>query len=206
MKFLRVSPRSGHYKGRPILRREVEEAQKHTRSGAEAARYLGVSYNTYKKYSKLYKLFEGHKNPAGKGVPKSGMSGHKYPLKDILAGKHPTYNIKLLRERLIKSGIFDEKCMECGFGERRVTDYKVPLMLVFLDGDRTNHRMENLALLCYNCAYLTVGELNRINPKKIRTLSEVDDEAVSAEPGEFDLSEDEMKKAIEEAKNELEIG
>lgn len=204
MKFLRVNPRHGNYMGRPILRREIEEAQQNTRSGAEAARYLGVSYNTYKKYSKLYGIFEQHKNPSGKGIPKSGMAGHKYPLEEILEGKHPTYNVKLLRERLIKSGMFDEKCMLCGFEERRITDYKVPLMLVFKDGDRTNHKLENLMLLCYNCAYLTVGELNRINPMKVRTLREIDDEAVSSKDEEYDMSEDEMKAAIEEAKKELE--
>jgi len=204
MKFLRVKPRTGKYVARPILRREIEEAQEHTRSGAEAARYLGVSYNTYKKYAKMYELFEQHKNPSGKGIPKSGMGGHKYPLRDILEGKHPTYNIAKLRERLIKSGTFEEACMLCGFSERRMTDYKVPLMLVFKDGDRTNHKLENLMLLCYNCAYLTVGELNRVNPKKVKTLSEISDMAVGGGEEEYDLSEEEMSAAIEEAKKELE--
>ena len=30
-------------------------------------------------------------------------------------------------------------CDECGFEERRVVDYSVPLLLDWKDGDRTNH-------------------------------------------------------------------
>ncbi len=203
MKFLRVRRSSG-YITRPILRREIEEAHAHTRSGAEAARYLGVAYNTYKKYAKLYDMFEEHINPSGKGIPKSGIKGHKYPLDDILNGEHPTYNLKLLKERLIRSGYFDEECMVCGFNERRITDYKVPLMLAFKDGDKTNHLRENILLLCFNCAYLTIGELNRINPMRINQLSEVDETTVAGPDEEFELSEEEMKEVIEEARQEME--
>ena len=36
----------------PLLQAEIEDAQKKARSAMEAARLLGVSYNTYKKYAK----------------------------------------------------------------------------------------------------------------------------------------------------------
>ena len=127
----------------------------------------------------------------------------KYPLDDILAGKHPTYNLKLLKARLIKSGYFDEACMICGFDERRITDYKVPLMLAFKDGDRTNHNRDNILLLCFNCTYLTIGELNRVNPMKINTLSRIDETVVTGAGEEYDLSEEDMKAAILEARQEL---
>ena len=57
-----------------LLKSKVLYAMENSKSNAEAARFLRVSYLTYKKYAKLYKdeelgktLFELHKNKAGKG-------------------------------------------------------------------------------------------------------------------------------------------
>ena len=52
-----------------------------------------------------------------------------------------------------------EKCNCCGFEERRVTDHKVPLVLDFIDGNRRNHKHENLRMLCFNCSFLINGNL-----------------------------------------------
>ena len=43
---------------RPLLESEIKDAQSKSRSAFEAARLLEVSYNTYKKYAKLYGIFE----------------------------------------------------------------------------------------------------------------------------------------------------
>ena len=48
---------------RPLLESEIKSAQEKSRSAFEAARTLGVSYNTYKKYAQLYGIFENLKNP-----------------------------------------------------------------------------------------------------------------------------------------------
>ena len=42
---------------RPLLESEIKAAQEKSRSAFEAARSLGVSYNTYKKYAQLYGIF-----------------------------------------------------------------------------------------------------------------------------------------------------
>jgi hypothetical protein len=42
----------------------------------------------------------------------------------------------------------------CGFSEKRLTDSKMPLLLVFQDGNMKNHKLENLKILCYNCSFL----------------------------------------------------
>jgi len=193
-------------RGKPLLKRDIELAQSKTKSAAGAARYLGVSYNTYKKYAKMYGIHERHLNPGGKGIPKNADAGTRIPLSDILDGKHPSYNIKMLKNRLIKSGLFDEECAMCGFNERRVTDYKMPLILVFKDGDRSNHALENMDLLCFNCAFLTVGEINNINVIKVKNLSEIgyDDGGAYSERDDIDLEDDEISQVIAEAKQELE--
>lgn len=142
----------------PILRSDIERAQAQTNSNAAAARFLGVSYKRYKQYAELYGLFAGHLNIAGKGVEK-GFSKRptSIPLRDILANKHPRYSLSKLKNRLLARGKLREHCALCGFDEQRVTDKKVPLMLSFKDGDRTNMALENLQLLCYNCMFLTTG-------------------------------------------------
>jgi len=146
-----------------LLQAQIEAAMSVTNSNAEAARYLRVSYDTYKKYSKLYKdlegisLFEKHKNQQGKGIAKLNKGEKaKYPLDEILDGQHPSYPPNRLKRRVIRECILEEKCDNCDFEERRITDLTVPVLLDYIDGDTTNHKKENLRLLCYNCYYLMV--------------------------------------------------
>lgn len=149
---------------KPLLESEIREVQKRARSAAEAARLLDVSYNTYKKYARLYGIFEDLKNPAGLGIKKGSSVKVMASLDDILEGKHPNYPIWKLKKRLLLNGYMEEKCNNCGFEERRLTDHRVPLVLDFLDGDRTNHKYENLRMLCFNCSFLINGNLT--GPKK----------------------------------------
>ena len=51
-----------------------------------------------------------------------------------------------------------EKC-NCWFRRKRLTDGKVPLVLDFKDGDRKNHKYDNLRMLCFNCSFLLNGNL-----------------------------------------------
>ena len=145
----------------------IRYAMDNSKSNRGAALFLQVSFNTYKKYAKNYidsetglSLFELHKNQAGKKIPKgSVLQNGYYKLEDILEGKHPDYNPKKLKRRLIRDCILEEKCSRCGFEERRIFDYAVPLMLDWKDGDMTNHKRENLQFLCYNCYFLTVDNV-----------------------------------------------
>lgn len=152
-----------------ILRSEIEEAQRHTNSNAAAARWLNVSYKMYRKYARLYNIFDRHLNISGVGVEK-GFSKRptSIPLRDILAGKHPNYSLAKLKNRLIARGKIVEECSMCGFHERRITDNRVPLMLTFSDGDRTNYSLENLELKCYNCMFLTSGAPSVVHKKHIQ--------------------------------------
>ena len=150
---------------KPLMQSEILEVQKKARSAMEAARLLGVSYNTYKKYARKYGIFEDLKNPDGTGIRKGyNIKRGKYSLDDILKGMFPDYPVWKLKKRLLNNGYMLEKCNSCGFEERRVTDFRVPLVLDFLDGDRKNHKHENLRMLCFNCSFLINGNLT--GPKK----------------------------------------
>ncbi len=149
----------------PLLESEIKDAQSGARSAMEAARILGVSYNTYKKYAKRYGIFEDLKNPKGTGIRKGyNVKRGKFALDDIIKGKYPEYPVFKLKDRLIANGYMTEKCHICGHEERRITDNKVPLVLDFLDGNRKNHIYENLRFLCFNCYFTNVGNLT--GPKK----------------------------------------
>jgi hypothetical protein len=154
---------------RPLLRAEIEEAQRHTNSNHAAARWLGVSYQRYKTYAKLYGIFEQHLNPSGFGIEKGwAKRPSSIRLQEILDGKHPTYSLAKLKNRLLARKKLQPRCSLCGFSEARITDKQVPLMLIFKDNNRKNFQLENLDLLCYNCIFLTTGAPNVIYRSNIQ--------------------------------------
>ena len=153
---------------------DIRYAMENTKSNAEAARFMKVSFTTWKKYAKMYvdretgkTLYDLHTNQAGQGIPKDtcrSANSSPYTLDALLEGKHPKYPTWKLRNRLLALGVFKEECQCCGYAERRITDDTVPLLLDHMDGDKTNHRIENLQMLCLNCFYQQSG--NPFNENK----------------------------------------
>lgn len=146
-----------------VTKDDIIRAQKVSKSNLGAARYLHISFNTYKKYAKLYKdedgvsLFERHKNQQGRGITKYSEDKKDHiPLSKISSGEVDidTIGVQRYKERLIKEGVIEEKCHKCGFAERRVLDFKVPIILNRKDGHPKNWSFENLEFLCYNCSFL----------------------------------------------------
>ena len=157
-------PKAKHFEKSQIL-----AAMSKTKSNKAAARYMNCSYIHYKKQAQFYKgedgrsLFEIHKNQAGKGIPKflsNTPFGRKEPaLLDIIEGRVDAshFNPQKIKHRMIESGYLKEECYKCGFHERRVLDYKVPLMMHFKDGNKQHYNLGNVEMLCYNCTFLTAG-------------------------------------------------
>jgi len=142
---------------KPILKSAIEEAQRHTNSNRQAAIWLNVTYPTYKRYAKIYGIFDRHANPLGLGTTKGfGKRPSTISLRDIFANKHPEYSMIRLKYRMVARHMLEETCGICGFCEKRITDNKTPLMLTFKNqmGDFSR---DNLHLLCYNCMFLTTG-------------------------------------------------
>jgi hypothetical protein len=145
---------------------DVRYAIDNTKSNAEAARFMKVSFTTWKKYAKMYTdaetgktLYDMHTNIAGVGISKRAprASAGPYQIDEILQGKYPKYPTWKLRNRLLALGIMKEECDSCGYNEHRITDDTVPVLLDHINGDNTDHRLENLQLLCLNCYYQQVG-------------------------------------------------
>jgi hypothetical protein len=145
---------------------DIRYAIANTKSNAEAARFLKISFTTWKKYAKMYidrdtgkTLYDLHTNQAGKGIIKDSIKATSgpYPIDQILEGKFPNYPTWKLRNRIFALNILPERCNSCGYDERRITDDTVPLLLDHIDGDECNHCIENLQMLCLNCYYQQVG-------------------------------------------------
>jgi hypothetical protein len=158
-------------KARPLTKESIISAMDKTKSVRAAARYLNCSYQHIKKWMKLYvdengvSLFDAHKNQSGKGIPKflsvSTINKKEPAILDIVEGRIDAshFNPQKIKYRLITEGYLKDECNNCGFHERRVSDYKSPLILHFKDGNKQHYRLDNMEMLCYNCYYLMVGDI-----------------------------------------------
>ena len=107
------------FRGAPIPKSRIESAISRSLSMKAAARELNVSYNTFKKYAKMYGLFEA--NVGGKGVYRdTGNFGAK--IEDLMKGAHPNYPHWKLQEKLFQGGFLEECCSNCGYEQKRDND------------------------------------------------------------------------------------
>ena len=142
------------FRSKPIPKSRIEWAIRSTLSISAAAKYIGVSYNTFKKYAKMYDLFEDNKNQSGKGITTKGNTGWGVKIQDLFNGKHPNYPHWKLQERVIRDGYLKQECSNCGYDDYRQSDMRGPYLICFLDGDPKNHELDNLHLLCYCCFFI----------------------------------------------------
>ena len=185
-------------KPKPLSKKMIVAAQAKTKSNMAAARYLHVSYQHYKRYAKLYGLFENHKNQSGKGIPKFLKSKGKEPaLLDIIEGRVSAahFTPSKIKYRLIEAGYLLEQCSMCGFQERRVLDYKMPLLLHFKDNNKSNYSKENIELLCYNHYFLTVGDI--FTEKDVKQIELHQEHHGTSEKIEFEVDDYHLQRLRE---------
>jgi hypothetical protein len=114
-------------------------------SMALASEKTNIPYKTFARIAK--KLGCWKPNKAGKGISK--QSGNKFPMIEILTGKHPQYTSSKLRIRLISEGYKEAICECCGI--KQWNNLPAPLEVDHIDGNNSNHLLENLRILCPNC-------------------------------------------------------
>ncbi len=114
-------------------------------SMVKAASDLKIHFNTLKKMALEYNCYKP--NPGLKGGNKQVFP--KISLSEILEGKHPSFQTYKLKLRLYKEGIFENKCSICGIDNW--CDKPINMELDHINGDRTNHKLKNLRILCPNC-------------------------------------------------------
>lgn len=155
-------------KAKIIYKEDIVKAMSATKSNRAAAKWMGISFSHYKKYARLFtdadgvSLYEKHKNPSGKGIPKFFIGSKLKPaIKRIITGHLSAshFTPDQIKHKLIEDKYLEECCDKCKFIERRLVDGKIPLLLNFKDGNKHNYMLANLRLLCYNCFFLTIGDL-----------------------------------------------
>lgn len=116
-------------------------------SMAQAASHLGLHFNSFKSRAKILGCYKT--NQPGKGITK--QSARLIPIKEIIfEGKHRYYQTFKLKNRLIKEGYKKNKCEECSQGDMW-NGKPINMELEHIDGNRTNHLLSNLKMLCPNC-------------------------------------------------------
>ena len=131
---------------RIITDEEIIQTCNESLSMASAAAKLQIHYGTFQKRATELGVYK----------PNQGLKGGKralwkkgYKLKDILEGKYPQYQTFKLHRRILDAGIKECRCEICGLTEWN--GKIIPLELHHKDGDRTNHKLENLVFMCLNC-------------------------------------------------------
>ena len=115
-----------------------------------AARVLNLPYRTFIYRAQKYGVYAP--NPAGIGVNtrRKPLKENAIPLRDILDGKHPQYKNVELKKRLVAEGYMKYECACCK-NDGTWLGKALTLQLNHIDGNRHNHRLENLEFLCPNC-------------------------------------------------------
>lgn len=180
------------YAGLELSEDDIRRSMSATKSCKEAAAYLEVSYPSWKKYARSYRdqetgktLFDMHKNESMKGIIGRSWVGGKTPRVNWEAILVPNQRVNPERLTKLKAGLLEhekleEKCYRCHFEEERIEDHKKPLLLNFKNGDKSDWKIQNIELVCYNCAFLHCLDFYEDDVvRKVETL------AMNAIPGKM---------------------
>ena len=136
-----------------LSRGKIEHAIGITMSMRQAANYLNVSYNIFKREAIKHNLFQAASNKGIRRVHKNTFSNQM--LASILKGEQPmSYRETMLLRKAFKEAYLEKACSNCTANYTHNTDKQPPpLVLDFLDGDNQNGKQNNLRVLCLNCVY-----------------------------------------------------
>lgn len=123
----------------------------------------GGNYKTIKKYIKLWNLDTSHFTGQGHLKNKTHNWSPSIALKDILV-EYSTYNTYKLKKRLVNEKMLEHRCKCCGITEW--LNKPIPLELDHINGINTDHRLENLQILCPNCHSQTINHRGKNKKKK----------------------------------------
>ena len=132
---------------------QAREAIAASRSYAEASRRLGRCWtggasNALRKWAAIWGIPTDHFDPyrSSRGLQRRTAR----PLDEVLV-VDSVYNRGRLKERLYESGLKHRRCELCGQGERW-RGRPMSLILDHVNGIATDNRLENLRIVCPNCA------------------------------------------------------
>jgi hypothetical protein len=147
---------------------DLEAAVAQSLSVAETLRRLGLCSSgnnrlTFQRYVEEWEIDTSHFDPAA--ARRAGLMRSPTPLEEVLV-EGSTFSRGHLKHRLFNEGLKDRRCEICGQDEiwrgRRMA-----LILDHINGVRDDHRLENLRIVCPNCAATFDTHCGRKNHKPL---------------------------------------
>lgn len=146
------------------LKKSVKKARSYRQVlAALGLRQAGGNYAQIKKYIKELNLDHRHFKGRGWNRGLRGLGKPLIPLEKILV-RGSTFQTFKLKNRLLAAGLKPQHCEQCNWA-KRTPDGHLPLELDHVNGDSTDHRLENLRVLCPNCHSLTPTHRGRQQKK-----------------------------------------
>lgn len=141
--------------GRPLsyTEEQAREAIASSYSWAESLRKLGLcpsggGWRVLKKYAALWEIPTDHFDPSR--AIEGNLRLPARPLGEVLV-QSSTYSRQHVKRRLFGEGLKEPKCEMCGQGEMW-HGRPMGMILDHINGVRNDHRLENLRIVCPNCA------------------------------------------------------
>ena len=175
---------------RKVSESELMEAIISSRSRAEVLKKIGLvprggNYATINNLIKKYNIDTSHMTGQGwnKGMKQEGVSKRAIPMAEVLIKDSTFTSSDHLRKRLLKVGIKEHRCDKCL--RQTWNDIPIALELHHVNGDRLDHRIENIVLLCPNCHAQTDTYCGKnISSKGKTTISNISKKQVNKIPVE----------------------
>lgn len=117
---------------------------------------------------------------------------NRIPLEDILAGNVPTYRTQRLVDRLIGAGFKKPCCENCGNTTWRGIQIGLFLHGHHKNGSATDHRLDNIEILCPNCHSLDHRHELTTNPSLVGQQATF----LSANPIQLNINAPEVQEVI----------
>jgi Zn finger protein HypA/HybF involved in hydrogenase expression len=128
-----------------IPKEVIENAILECKTMLGSAAKLNIQFKTFKRLALSYGIYKP--NPGRAGITRKKTS--KRNVQEALQGLHPTWPTYQLKIKLLEQNILKNQCSICGITEW--LDRPIAIELDHIDGNRTNHKFENLRMLCPNC-------------------------------------------------------